>query len=122
MLKEAREYRTSLILYTDRSKPDHGNMGATVCLKDKKLICLKDKSIFLGLNKEILDVKLWAISEASVIATKEIQHSKDTPITVFCDSPKALIAIQYTLSGNKNCYLRDVIYNRARKFQKGGPT
>ena len=54
------------------------------------------------------------------VATKEIQNSKNAPITVFCDSQKALTAIQHTLSGKENRYLRGLIYDRARELQKMG--
>ncbi len=119
-LKEARRYQTGLALWTDGSKLDQGNTGAAVCWKDKRLGCWKDKSFFLGKNKEVLDAELWAISEALVVATKEIQNSKDAPITVFCDSQKALKAIQHTPSEKENRYVRDLIYNRARQLQKRG--
>lgn len=75
-LKEDEKYRTGLTLWTDGSKLDQGCAGAAVSWKDKRLNHWKEKSVFLRKNKEILDAELWAISEALVIATKEMQNSK----------------------------------------------
>lgn len=47
-LQEAKKYRTGLVLWTDGSKLDHGNAGAAVCLRDRRLNHWKDKSVFLG--------------------------------------------------------------------------
>lgn len=58
------------------------------------------------------------LSKVLVVTTKEIQHSKDAPITVFCDSQKAFKEIQHTLFGKKNYYLRDIIYNRVMEIKK----
>lgn len=96
-IKEAKKYRSGLILWTDGSKLDKGCAGAAVCSKDKRLDRWKAKSIFLGKNKETLDAELWAISEALVVATKEMQNSKGA-LMIFSDSQKALTAIQHLLS------------------------
>ena len=89
-LKEARKYRAGLIFWTDGSKLDQGNTGAAVCWKDKALDRWKEKSIFLGKNKEILDVELWAIWKALEIALRETTNMKNVPVTLFYDSQKAL--------------------------------
>lgn len=48
--------------------------------------------MFLGKNKEILDAELWAISEALDIA-KKTNNMGNIPMTIFCDSQRALKAI-----------------------------
>ena len=69
--------------------------------KDKRLDRWKNMSYYLGKNKEILDAELWAISEALVVATKEIPNAK-IPITMFCDLEKALTAIQHAPAKREN--------------------
>lgn len=95
-LVEATRHRNGLVMWTDGSKLDQGNAGDAICWKTKRLDRWKDKSVFLGKNKEIIDAELWAILEALIVATKEIQNTRGAPITVFCDSQKGLIAIQHT--------------------------
>ena len=107
-------------MWTDGSKLDQGNTGAAVCWKDKKLDRWKNKSVYLGKNKGILDAELWAILEALIVATKETRNAKGTPITIFCDSQKALTAIQHTPSQRENRYLRGLIYDKARELQEDG--
>lgn len=70
-LEAAKKDRTGLVLWTDGSKLDNGNLGATVCWRDKSLGQWNDKIVFLGKNKEILDAELWAILEALSILRKE---------------------------------------------------
>lgn len=45
---------------------------------------------FLRKNKEMLDAELWAVLEALDIARKETLNAKNAPITIFCDSQKAI--------------------------------
>lgn len=52
----------------------------------------KEQSVFLGKNKKVLDAELWAILKGLEIALK-ILHKRDTPVTIFCDSQKALKVI-----------------------------
>lgn len=61
-----------------------------------KLDGWREKSSFLGKNKETLDANLWAILDTLNIPTKETVNAKDTPLTIFCDSQKALEAIQHS--------------------------
>lgn len=68
-------------------------MGAAVYSKDKRHNCWKNKTIFLGKKTEVLDAQLWAIVETLDVTAKKTKNSKDTHITVLCDSQKALTAI-----------------------------
>ncbi len=61
-----------------------------------------------------------AILEALTVATKEIPNAKRIPIIVFCDSQKALTAIQHAPSQGENQHLRDLIYDKARELQEKG--
>lgn len=95
-LEEARKERTGLVLWTDGSKLDQGQAAAAVCWKDKTTGQWKEKSIFLGKNKKTLDAELWAVLEALDIV-KRTANLVNTPITIFCDSEKALKAITLSL-------------------------
>ena len=119
-LEEAISYQTGLVMWTDGSKLDQGNTGAAVCWKDRNTDQWKEKSIFLGKNKEILDAELWAIWKALEIALKEITNTRDIPVTVFCDSQKALDAIKRPPSWKENRFLRGMIYLTAKKLQENG--
>ena len=119
-LVEATRYRTGLVMWTDGSKLDQGNAGAAVCWRDRNLDQWKEKSVFLGKNKEILDAELWGILKALEIASKEMANTEDTPVTIFCDSQKALEAIQHSPSYKENRFLRGIIYRKARTLQENG--
>ena len=80
----------------------------------------KTKAFFLGKNKEVLDAELSAILDVLKFATKETRNAKDIPITIFCDSQKALIAIQHAPSQRENRYLRGLIYDKARELRESG--
>ena len=101
-LEKAKGDCRGLALWTDGSKLDQGNVGAAVCWKDKARNQWKEQSMFLGKNKEALDAELWAILKALEVALKVLAE-KEAPVTIFCDSQKALRTIQstaytYTLS------------------------
>ena len=116
-LHEATKYRASLVMWTDGSKLDNGNSGAAVCWRDKRLARWKQKSVFLGKNKEILDAEPWEISDGLDIAIQETSNANNT-ITIFCDSQKALQAIQQPSSHNENRFLREQIYHKAKKCKQ----
>ncbi len=78
---------------------------------------MERKSIFLGRNKEILDVELWAILEALDIAAKKTQNMTNAPVTIFCDSQEALKAIEYPPSHKRNRFLRGFIYDKTKKLK-----
>ena len=80
----------------------------------------KQKSLFLGKNKEILDAELWAISEALDTAIRETSNANNTPITIFCDSQKALTTIRHPPSHKENRFLRVYIYYKPKKLQSNG--
>jgi len=79
----------------------------------------KGKSEYLGKNKEIVDAELWAISEALDIADKSGIGS-DIPITIFCDSQKALNAIARPPTCQEYRLLRELIYKRTEDFHRNG--
>ena len=103
-------------MWTDGSKLDQGNTGAAVCWKGRNLDQWKEKSYFLGKNKEILDAELWAIWKALEIELKETKNTRGIPVTVFCDSQRALEAIKRPLSWKETRFLRGMIYSTAKKL------
>lgn len=48
------------------------------------------------------------------------KDANNTPITIFCDSQKALKAIQHSLSCKESRFLRGLIYCKAKKLQSNG--
>lgn len=70
-------------------------------------------------NKEIVDAELWAILEALDIANTSA-IGRDVPVTIFCDSQKALIAISRPSTCQEYRFLRDLIYRRAEDLQRNG--
>ena len=116
-LEEAKKYHTGLIMWTDGLKLDHGRVGAAVCWREKALDLWKEKSVFLGKIKEILDAELWGISNALDITAKETSNAKDVPITIFCDSQKALRAIEHSPYHKENRFLRGLIYGKVKSLK-----
>lgn len=57
-LEKAKRDERGLVMWTDGSKLDQGNVGAAVCWKDETSNQWKEKSVFLGKNKEVLDAEL----------------------------------------------------------------
>lgn len=104
-------------MWTDGSKLEQGNVSAAVGWRDKKFNQWKIKSIFLGKN-EVLDAELWAILEALKVVGKETINMRDTPITIFSDSQKALTAIQHLSSSKENGFLRGLIYSEAKELNE----
>lgn len=49
-----------------------------------------------------------------------VLNERDAPVTIFCDSQKALIAIQHATSCNENRFLRNLIYQKAGDLQRNG--
>ena len=64
------------------------------------------KSIFLGRNKEVLD-----------IAAKETKNITNAPVTIFCDSQEALRTIEHPPSHRNNRFLRGSIYEKTKKLE-----
>ena len=106
-IKEARKYRPGLVMWTDGSKLDQ-RVGAAVCWREKTRDLWKEKGVFLGKNKEILDAELWAISIALDVAAKETLDA-NAPVTIFCDSQKALKVIGNPSSHKENRFLSSVV-------------
>ena len=118
-LEEARKIQASLVLWTDGSKLDQGQAAAAVCWKDNFTSRWKEKSEYLGKNKEIVDAELWAISEALDIANKSGIDS-DIPVTILCDSQKALNATARPSTCQEYRFLRDLICKRTEELQSNG--
>ncbi len=72
----------------------------------------------MGKNKEVLDVELWAITEALDIAEK-LANPK-TPITIFSDSQKALRTIALLFTSQENRFLRGQVYQKTEELQRTG--
>ena len=119
-LKEGRKNHAGLTMWTDGSKLSNGRCGAAVCWKDIKSNQWRQKSVFLGKNKETLDVELWAISEALDTAMREILTVDNTLITIFCDSQKTLTTIRQPPSQKENRFFRGQIYYKAKKLKTNG--
>ena len=109
-----------MVLWTDGSRLDTGNVGAAVILRDKSLNKWRETSVFLGKNKEILDAELWAIAIALEAATRETGVNFGAPITVFTDSREALATIQQSFPRTGSPYLRGLIYQRALDLKNNG--
>lgn len=107
-IEEARKNNPGLILWTDGSKLDQGQVAAAVCWEEKSTTKWKEKSIFLGKNKEILDAELWVIFEALIIAEK--MANSRASVTIFSDSQKALKAIAPPFTSEENRFLRSQVY------------
>lgn len=118
-LGEARKNQPGLVLWTDGSKLDQGQVGAAVCWEDKLTGRWKERSEFLGKNKEIIDAELWAILEALDIAN-QTGISRNIPIKIFCDSQKALNAIAHLSTCQEYRFLRGLTYQRTEKLQNNG--
>ena len=95
-------------------------LGLLYIGKKKGLACGKKKGIFLGKNKEILDEELWAISNALDIVAKKTLNTRDIPITIFCDSQKALRVIEHSLYHKESRFLKGLIYKKAKKLENNG--
>lgn len=84
-----KKYQVGIVLWTDGSRLDTGNVGAAVIWRDKSLNKRRETSLFLRENKKILDAELWAISIALEAAKRETGGNFSAPITVFTDSREA---------------------------------
>lgn len=89
-------------------------------LDRQKALSMERKNIFLGKNKEVFDVELWAILDALDIITKETLNINNKPIQNFGGSQKALKAMQHFFSCKENWVLRGLIYRKAEKLQSHG--
>ena len=54
------------------------------------------------------------------MAIQETLSADNTPIKIFCDSQKALKAIRHPFSHNENRFLREQIYDKAKRLQDNG--
>ncbi len=119
VLEEARRNKPGLVLWTNGSNLDQGQVAAAVCWEDNLTPWWKEKSVFLEKNKEIVDAELWAILEALDIAHKTA-NTRNIPVTIFCGSQKALNAIALPSACQEHRFLRSLIYQRTEKLQSNG--
>lgn len=120
-VEEAKKHRTGHVLWVDGSKLSQGNAAAAVCWKDKEqLDSWKNSSIFLGMNKEIIDVELWAIAIGLDIARKTTLQSPETAVTIFSDSREALNALGQLSVRNGTPYTRNLIYQNLSDLGRKG--
>lgn len=56
-LEEIRKDNPGLVLWTNSSKLDQGQIVAAACQEEKPTAKWKEKNLFLGKNKEILDTE-----------------------------------------------------------------
>lgn len=82
-------------MWVDGSKINGGNVGATVCWKDRDLNSWEKTRVFLGKIKEILDAELWAIGNGLKNARKIALNTQNTPLTIFSDSREAFTEIRH---------------------------
>lgn len=76
--------------------------------------------MFLGKNKKIDDTELvWAISEALDIANTEV-IVRNIPVTVFCESQRALGAIALPFTCQEHWFLRGFIHQKNAELQNNG--
>ena len=118
-LEKAKKDCQGLVIWTDRSKLDQGNVGAAACWKDKACDKWKKQSVFLGKKKKTLNAELWAILKALEVALK-VLGKKEAPVTIFCNSQKVVRTIQSTTSCNESQFLRNLINHKAGKLQCDG--
>ena len=88
---------------------------AAVYWKDKSATKWKERSIFLGQNKEILNVEVWAISEALEIA-KKLTSPRIWLVTIFSDLQKAFRIIALPCTPQENWYLRSLVYKKTEEL------
>lgn len=88
-----------------------------MCWKDKPADQWKERIVFLGENMEVLDAKLWAVSEALDIAKKRI-NMVNRSATIFCDSQKALKVIAFSPTYQGNRFLQGLICQKAQELQQ----
>lgn len=72
-------------------------------------------SIFLGKNKEILDVELWEIWKTLEIALKETTDIRNIPVITFSDLQNTSEVIKCPPSYKENRFLGGMIYFTAKK-------
>ena len=114
-IKKVRKNHVVLNLWKDGSKLSDGRCEAAICWKDKKSNWTK-KNVFLWKNKKSLDAEIWSILEALEIATRNILAANTTLITIFCNSQKALTAIQQPPSEKENRFLKGQICYTVKKL------
>ncbi len=117
-LEEVKKYWAGNVVWVDGSKLGQENAGATVCWKSQNR--WENKSVFLGKNKEIIDVELSAIATGLEIAGKiTLDDRQTTPITIFSDSAEALNILGRS-SPCASFYLRDTIFQKALDLTNKG--
>ena len=97
------------------------SVAAAICWKDKKrLDSWKNCSIFLGMNKEIIDVELWAIATGLDIAGKMTLKCPKTVVTIFSDSREVLNTLGQLSVHTGTPYLRKLICQKLSNLERKG--
>lgn len=95
-------------MWIDGSKLDLW-VKAAVCWRKKTHDQWKEKGVFPGKNMEIVDAEQCVISITLDITAKKTLNANDIPVTIFCDSQKALKVVRSPISYKKNRFLRGLI-------------
>jgi len=82
-LKEAREERKGLVLWTDRSRKEDEWVGCAVVWKEERW---NKRRVHLGQQKEAFDPEMYAMSEAVRIADEICREKEVKRVTIFMDS------------------------------------
>ena len=117
----AKEEIADLILWCDGSKLDQGGAGAAVVWKEGELGReWQEKKVSLGKNKEILDAKIWGISETLKVAgQKAIRTQQHLAVSIFCDS-QTIINKLAKMDSSAGQALKIQIYQKADQLTQQG--
>ena len=114
-----KKHCTRHVLWVDRAKLSQKNAAAAVFWKNKEqLDSWKNSSIFVGINREIIDAELWAIAIGLDIAEKIILKSLETTVTIFGDSRKALNTLGQLSVCTANLYFRKLICQKLSELKR----
>lgn len=112
--------RARTVLWVDGSKLSQGNVGASVCWKERDRSKLENISVFLGKNKETVEAELWAIANGLEVARETALYSHNTPITIFRNSREALTTLGQLSFHTSTPYLRNPIYQETSDLERKG--
>jgi len=87
-VKEAKDERGGLVLWTDGARKEDQWVGCAVVWKEEGR--WNKRRTHLGRRKEAFDAEMYAMSEAMKIADEKAEKEKFTRVTVFTDSQATL--------------------------------
>jgi len=90
-LKEAKEKREGLVLWTDGSRKEDEWVGCAVVWKEERW---NKRRVHLGRQKEAFDAEMYAMSEAVKIADEIGEEKEARRVTILTDSKATLRRIQ----------------------------